>query len=353
MDIPLVRTYSQQLAESLLETPHETVARLGAMQAQNYGMSKWAIGVRLTDSALPAIEAALARGEILRTHVMRPTWHLVAAENIRWMCALSKKSIQAAAAHRDRQLEIDEPLFSKVNHLLETMLRDNHHLTRIEISKRLQTGGVATDAARMVHFMLRAEVEGIVCSGVDKGKSQTYALIEERVEPTKKITHDEALALLADTYFRSHSPATIDDFTWWSGLSAADSRAALHGIENELIKEPIENQMYFIHKSINVPSKPAGSVHLLPAFDEYIIAYKDRTAVIAAEYQAGAFTKNGIFFPVVLHNGKAVGVWNKSVKNNELTLTYDWFDDRYVAPQSLLEKAENRYRIFNGGQAPE
>jgi hypothetical protein len=338
------------LTESPLKTPHEAVARMGALQAQNYGMSKWAIGVRLKNSALPDIEAALAKGEILRTHVMRPTWHWVAAENIRWMCELSKKSIQAAAAHRDRQLEIDEPLFTKVNNLLETMLRDNNHLTRIEISKQLRTKGIATDAARMIHFMLRAEIEGIVCSGIDQGKSQTYALIEERVRPTKKPNRDEALALLAHTYFQSHSPATIYDFTWWSGLSLADSRAALHLIENELIKELVENQTYFIHQSLKIPLKPAESVHLLPAFDEYIIAYKDRTAVIAAEYQPKAFTKNGIFFPVVLHNGKAVGVWNKSLKNNDLKLDYDWFDNDYVVTKSLLKKAENRYQLFDGGK---
>ena len=145
-------------------------------------MSKWAVGLRLKNSALSDIESALAGGEILRTHVMRPTWHLVAAENIRWMCELSKKAIKAAA-HRDRQLEIDGKLFTKVNNLLETMLRNNNHLTRIEISKQLNTKDIKTDAARMVHFMLRAEVEGIVCSGIDKGKNQTYALMEERVKP--------------------------------------------------------------------------------------------------------------------------------------------------------------------------
>jgi hypothetical protein len=345
MNIPLIRTYSQQLTESQLRTPHETVAWLGAVQAQNYEMSKWAVGIR-SKSSVSDVEAAFARGEILRTHVMRPTWHWVTAENIRWMCELSKRAIKAAAAHRDRQLEIDEKLFSKVNHLLETMLRDNNHLTRIEISEQLNVNGIKTDAARMIHFMLRAEVEGIVCSGINKGKNQTYALIDERVEPVKKRNRDEALAQLARNYFQSHSPATVLDFAWWSGLSMADSRAALNFIDNELTKESVENRTYFIHKSLNADLAHTENLQLLPAFDEYIIAYRDRTTVIAAEYQPKAFTKNGIFFPVVLYNGKAIGVWNKSQKNNDLRFSYDWFEKDCSGPKSLLERVENRYREF-------
>jgi hypothetical protein len=196
--------------------------------------------------------------------------------------------------------------------------------------------------------MLRAEVEGIVCSGINKGKSQTYALIDERVEPVKKPNRDEALAQLARNYFQSHSPATVYDFAWWSGLPAADSRAALNFIDNELIKESVEDRTYFIHKSLNIDLSLAESLQLLPAFDEYIIAYKDRTAVIAAEYQPKAFTKNGIFFPVILYNGKAVGIWNKSHKNNDLKFNYDWFEKDYSVTKPLLEKAENRYREFDG-----
>ncbi|MDR1455076.1 MAG: winged helix DNA-binding domain-containing protein [Tannerella sp.] len=346
MNIPAIRIISNRLASTQLQTPHEVVAWMGAVQAQNCGMSKWAVGVRLKNSTLTDIDAALAEGEILRTHVMRPTWHLVAAEDIRWMCELSKKSIKAATAHRDRQLEIDEKLYTKVNHLLETMLRDNNHLTRIEISSQLRAKGVATDTSRMIHFMVRAEVEGIVCSGIDRGKSQTYALIEERAKPAKKRNRDEALALLAHNYFQSHSPATLSDFAWWSGLSSADSRQALRSIENELTGEPVENQTYFIHQSLNTRLKLPESVHLLPAFDEYIIAYKDRTAVIAAEYQPRAFTKNGLFFPVVLHHGKAVGVWNKSIKNNDVKFDYDWFEKDGSITNALLEEAENRYRIL-------
>jgi hypothetical protein len=348
MNILSIRIISNQLASPQLKTPHEVVAWMGAVQAQNYGMSKWAIGVRLKNSALTAIETAFANGEILRTHVMRPTWHLAAAENIRWMCELSKKSIKAAAAHRDRQLEIDEKLFTRVNNLLETMLRDNNHLTRIEISKQLNAKNITTNAARMIHFMLRAEIEGIVCSGIDQGKSQTYALIDERVKPVKKLNRDEALALLAHNYFQSHSPATIYDFVWWSGLSLADSRAALHFIENELTGEQFENRTYFIHKSLNTDLHFSESLQLLPSFDEYIIAYRDRRAVIATEYQPKAFTSNGIFFPVVLHNGKAVGVWNKTLKTNNLKFSYDWFENAYTVTKSLLDKAENRYRKFEG-----
>ena len=345
--IPAIRTLSQQLVNPLFTTPRELVSWMGAVQAQDYNMSKWAIGARLAASTISDVENALKKGEILRTHVMRPTWHLVAAEDIRWMLELCRERLKASCASRDKYLEIDEKLFCKANSLIVKMLEGNNHLTRQEIATGLVKAGIAVDVSRMMHFMLRAEVEGIVCSGIDKGKKQTYSLIDERVAPTKKLQRDEALALLATKYFKSHSPASIQDFTWWSGLSSADSKLSINLIKHDLYEEPFGELTLYVHKSYNIGTRLSDYACLLPAFDEYLISYKDRTAVIDIKHQPKAFTKNGIFSPIVMFNGKIIGTWNKQVRKETISVEILPFEDKLKINKDFLKKAENKYLLFH------
>jgi hypothetical protein len=335
---------SQQLVNPLFEKPKDIVSWMGAMQAQDYNMCKWAVGVRLKSATICDVENSLAKGEILRTHVMRPTWHLVAAEDIRWMLELCRTRIKAASASRDKYLEITENLFSKTNRLIEKMLEGNNHLTRQEIAAELSKAGIKVDTSRMIHFMYRAE--GIVCSGIDKGKKQTYTIIDERVKPTKKLHKDEALALLAAKYFRSHSPASVLDFTWWSGLSLKDSKYAINLIECDLSKEKIINSDLLIHKSCNRAANISDCLCLLPAFDEYIISYKDRIDAIALEHQPKAFTRQGIFFPVIMYNGKIIGTWKKLAKNKKTEIETSLFDKNLKFDKGLLKKAINKHHLF-------
>jgi len=344
--IPTIRTLSQQLVKPLFTTPREVVSWMGAVQAQDYNMSKWAIGARLPASTVLDVENALRKGEILRTHVMRPTWHLVAAEDIRWMLELCREKMKASCASRDRQLEIDEQLFNKVNNLIIKMLEGNNHLTRQEIAAGLINAGIVVDTSRMVHFMFRAEVEGIVCSGVDKERKQTYSLINERVMPTKKLQRDESLALIASKYFKSHSPASIQDFIWWSGLSTTDSKLSINLINNDLLKELFGETTLYIHKSCNVATKLSDYACFLPAFDEYLISYKDRNAVIDIRHQPKAFTKNGIFHSIVMYNGKIVGTWNKQAKKGIISIEIFPFETKMKINKDILKDAENKYLYF-------
>ncbi|MDR2651056.1 MAG: winged helix DNA-binding domain-containing protein [Prevotellaceae bacterium] len=341
-----IRTISQHLANPSFEKAKDIVSWMGAIQAQDYNMCKWAIGVRLKSATISDIEKAFERGEILRTHVMRPTWHLVAAEDIRWMLALCKEKVKAASADRDKYLEINEKLFSRTNNLIAKMLEGNNHLTRREIACKLSESGIKTDTSRMIHFMYRAEAEGIVCNGIDKGKQQTYTLIDERVKATKNLNKDEALVQLATKYFQSHSPATLQDFNWWSGLSVADSKYAIYLIDKDLIKEKTEKSTLLIHKSFDKKLNFSDCACLLPAFDEYLISYKNRDSVIAAEHQYMAFTKNGIFHPVVMHNGKIVGIWSKITNKNKAEIKFLPFDKNLKINSELLKKAENKYLSF-------
>jgi hypothetical protein len=245
MNIPALRLTGHQLSGSRLKTPAEVVAWAGAVQAQDFGMAKWAIGVRLPDSTEAAVEEAFNRGDVLRTHVMRPTWHFVTPENIRWMLALSAGRIKASARSRDRDLEITETLYSRTGRLIEKALEGNRHLTREDVGHMLENANIRTDAARLTHFLMRAEVEGIVCSGRMKGKTHTYALLDERAAPTPALHREEALARLAGIYFASHSPATLQDFAWWSGLSQKEAQNGLNAVQADLFAEKTDGLTYY------------------------------------------------------------------------------------------------------------
>ena len=178
-----VRLSVQQLSDPRFDDPRALVRWMGAVQAQDYKAVRWAVGIRLRTASLRAVNRALERGEILRTHVMRPTWHLVAAEDIRWMLRLSARRIRSANSSlaRSRGLGIDDGMYSRSNRLIEKMLRGNLCLTKRQIADRFQAAGIAADTHFMTRYLMQAEADGIVCSGPDRAGQFTYALLEERV----------------------------------------------------------------------------------------------------------------------------------------------------------------------------
>lgn len=345
--IRAIRMSSQQLAEPAFDKPEDLVSWMGAVQAQDYAMCKWAVGVRLKQATLQTVEQALNEGRILRTHVMRPTWHLVPAEDICWMLKLSVQHVKSAVRSRDVMLGITEPIYTQSNRLMEKMLEGNKSLTRQEIALNLSRAGLAADSPRMNHFLMRAEAEGIICSGVDKERKTTYALLEERLPPgaVKELPKEEALAKLAERYFRSHSPAGLSDFAWWSGLSLTDARQAVRLIEQQLIAGRFDEQKLFVHQSCK-EARDTNILHLLPAYDEYLISYKDRTAVLNSEDHPQAFTKQGIFYPNIVYRGLVVARWRKTTHKNQLHIETTNFHQSPTLPESLQHLAVERYKAF-------
>lgn len=345
--IPTIRLHSQQLVNPQFDNPKDLVSWMGAIQAQDYGMSKWAIGLRLKSGTLETVNEALQKGEILRTHVMRPTWHYVAAEDIRWMLKLSARRIIAAndSFAKDRGQDISTTIYNKANALLEKILANNNHLTKQEIDEAFKEVGLETDERQSNRFLTRAEAEGIICSGIDKNNKITFALLEERVPPVKELHKEEALAKLTRNYFRSHSPAGLKDFVWWSGLSVTEAKLGIASIEQELISERFGAENLYIHHSCK-DEKVTDILHILPSYDEYLISYKDRSDVLKAKHRPKAFNAFGIFRPVVLHNGQIVGNWNKVTKKNELSVNMEWFENNIKIKKTLLHKAEERYIAF-------
>lgn len=350
MNIPNIRLLNQQLSNPLFREPKELVSWMGAMQAQNYSMVKWAVGMRLKSATIQAVEKALHEGEILRTHVMRPTWHLVAAEDIRWMLKLSAQRIISAndSFAKGYDLDIPNEVYTKAHDLLEKILCGKKSLTKQEIAEHFNRSGIVADNHRMTRFMARAEQEGIICSGEDRGSKCTYALLEERVPPMPELTKDESLARLARSYFRSHSPAVLQDFIWWSGLPVSDAKQAVYLIASELTTEQWKEQTWYIHDTCRTRGKLSGHIHLLPSYDEYLLGYKDRTDVLPLEHYTKAFTNNGLFFPIVLHNGQVIGNWDKSEKKKSVDLKYSWF--RQVADMNgeTLERERQKFARFLG-----
>lgn len=344
-----IRLLSHQLAKPRFRSPKELVAWMGAVQAQEYTMAKWAVGTRLKSSSLRVVDDALAKGEILRTHILRPTWHFIVAEDIRWMLQLSGGRIRTAfdSYARSRKMEITESFYTKGCRLLEQLLGGNKSLTKQELMDGFGRAGVETDNHLIHYFLVRAETDGLVCSGVDKNKKPTYALLEERVPPMKELSREEALARLATLYFQSHSPATLSDFVWWSGLTATEARHAVALIETDLLTEKFDSETFYLHVTCDLKARCRKVLHLLPSYDEYLISYKDRTTVMLREHHHKAFNTFGIFYPVILYEGRIVGNWKKDSKKKALTVETSLFDESLDLPEDLLKKAVDYYCSFH------
>jgi hypothetical protein len=362
-----MRQQIRRNAESTARTPQEIVSWMGAMQAQDYPMAKWAVGMRLPEATDATVERAITSGEILRTHVLRPTWHFVAAADIRWMLALTAPHIRRAMGS-ERRLEITDEVVKKTNTLIEKLLR-GRQLTREEIMVELANKGIPTDENRSAHLMMHAELAGVVCSGALEGKQQgrqtIYALLDERVPPTPVLKRDEALAELTKRYFLSHGPATVQDYGWWSGLPAADVRAGLEMAKHLLATETIGGQQYWFDASAAIPSnEPPPSqqqsasadflknplegpeTYCLPAFDEFMVSYKDRSASLDATHTSHTITGNGIFKPIIVVNGAVVGIWKRSFKSDRVNIEATLFRPVSQVTTRSIHAALERFGEF-------
>ncbi len=334
LDILRQRLHNQLLSQTKFIQPSQVVAWLGAVQSQDYAGAKWALAQRTEGLTDAAIEQAFADGEILRTHVLRPTWHFVTPTDIRWMLELTAPRVRAAMAYMDRQLALDKDIFKKCNAALTKALQGGKQLTRSELAPILQKAGVSVDGLRLGHLSGHAELDGIICSGARRGKQFTYALLEERAPQAKTLERDEALAELTKRYFRSHGPATLQDFVWWSGLTMADARNGIEAVKSELEYEIANDQTYWFSTSISVKN-PSPTAYLLPDFDEYTVGYTDRRAMFDISHTDKLDSRGSILNQyAILIDGQAVGTWKRTIKKNEVIIE--------LSPFNVLKKAENQ-----------
>jgi hypothetical protein len=328
------------------------VAWLGAVQAQDFAGAKWSLGLRLKGASDADVERAFTDGKILRTHLLRPTWHFVTREDIRWLLALTAPRVHQANGTMYRKLGIDGEVFKRSNDAIAKALAGGKQLTREALREVLDRAGVTTEGEqRMSYLLMSAELDGIVCSGGRQGKQFTYALLDGRAPPIRQPTRDEALAELALRFFQSRGPATVHDLAKWSGLTVADARRGLEAVKSGLNNEVIDGQSLWFSE----PAEQARSIklaaYLLSIYDEYISGYKDRRAVVTDEIAARLKSLGNALTHVLVVGDQIAGSWKPEMQKGTMFVRTNPLIDLSGVEREALALAALAYGEFFSWEA--
>ena len=340
-DIPNHRLINQQLSATTVKTAVGMVEWMGAMQGQEYAQTKWALGLRLPHLTDKDVEKELNDGKILRTHLLRPTWHFVSAKDIRWLLKLTAPRVHAACAYMYRQVELGSKIFNRCNDVIVKSLEGGKQLTRDELNELFRKHKIIASGHRLSYIMMNAELEGIICSGARRGNQFTYALLDERVKPKKGLEKDYALAELTQRYFTSRGPATVNDFSTWSGLTVTDCKKGIQMLSHSMTKEIIDKKVYFLSKDFKTQESPAHKIHLLSTYDEFIMGYKDRSAIMPLKNR-----KTVRFDSVIVLDGIVIGSWKRAISKNEIDLEYAFFAPMTKPQRKLFDEGLDRFAEF-------
>ncbi len=343
------RLYNQRLAAAPLSVPGEAVQWLGAVQAQDYAGAKWALGLRVLGATDDDVEQAFTDGSILRTHLLRPTWHFVAPGDIRWMLALTAPHVHKVNAYMYRRLGLDRATLQRSNEALAAALQGGRQLTRDELRGVLHMAGIATDGGlRSAYIMMAAELDGVICSGARRGRQFTYALLDDRVPHAKTLEREEALAELSRRYFMSRGPATVQDYAKWSGLTIIDATRGLDAVKVQLEHVVAGGHTYWFP----TPPPPADSLSpsawLLSVYDEYTSGYKDRSAIGGAEVGAKLKAMGNALSHVVVIDGQIVGTWKRTLRRDAVVVDMNLFSRLTAAECRAVGMAAQQYGEFLG-----
>jgi Winged helix DNA-binding domain len=340
------RLVNQGLTAAGRRRPADVVTWLGAVQAQEYAPASWGLALRMQNgAAVDAVERAFSEGRILRTHVMRPTWHFVAPADIRWLLELTAHRVHRVMAPYNRQLGLDTATLTRATGVIERALGDDRHLTRAELGDALQAAGLTLDHIRLAHTAMHAELEGVICSGPRRGGKFTYALVAERAPGAVRLSREEALAELTRRYFRSHGPATARDFAWWSGLTTVDARRGLE--MNRARSQIVDGRTYWTVGRSPRATRDA-SAHLLPVYDEYLVAYRDREAVPHGPLTMTFGSRTVTFQHAVLVAGQVAGTWRSVRHAAAPSIEIVPLRRLTTSEQRALLRAATRYGRFLG-----
>lgn len=314
------RLAGQFLTRAGPETGAEVVRTFAAVQAQDYAGAKWGVAQRTSGRTDAEIERELATGHILRTHVLRPTWHFVVPADIRWMLELTGPRVGSMMAPVNRRLELDRDVYRRAYRVFTSVLADGHSLTRTELAAHLAGAGISrASGQRLGHLMMQAELDGVVCSGPRRGKQFTYALLDERAPLVSSLSRDEALAELTRRYFTTRGPATPRDFAWWSGLTVADVKRGIVLAASALERRTIGDTEHWLPADAPPLPRRALSAHLLPNYDEYFIGFRDRSAIGQRVPDTSTVTGGSALIPhVIVVNGELVGVWRRELEKDRV-----------------------------------
>jgi hypothetical protein len=337
IDLTHIRLYNQHISSPTFETAGEVVTWLGAVQGQEYNQSLWGIGLRMRGATEAGIESAIADRSVARTWFMRGTLHFVPGADLRWMLALMAPYMRRFINNvgNYHKLGLDDTLFVKSQSAIEKALLGGKQLMRTELAAALEGAGIEARGIRLSLLLQRAQADGVICYGMRRGKQVTFTLIDEWLPPSGMLERDEALAEFAGRYFRSHGPATVQDFAAWSSLNLTDARAGLEAVKSHLEQETIDGKTYWFAPSTPNPGQPTSITYLLPDYDELVMGYKDRSALMDPALLAKVGTVlDTAFSPPLLIDGKIVGKWSRTFKSKEVIVL--------INPLAPLTEAETR-----------
>lgn len=349
-DIAVRRLTNERLIGKPFHSPKDVVASLVAVQAQDYGGAKWGIAQRVQgDPTDTELDKLFDDGIFLRTHIMRPTWHFVLGEDIVWLQTLTASRVLAFNAYYLRKLEIDEKLATTAKEILAKELANKQYLTRPEITQKFSEAGIEAAGLRFGYIMMCAELDALVCSGPRRGKAQTYALVSERAPQARTLEREEALAELAIRYFTGHGPAQAQDFAWWSGLAMKDVNTGIDLAKSKLNKAEVDGKTFWFADT--APATLASPVvHLLPNYDEFLIAYKDHSPSFDASLKGLSIGTRDLVLAnhILVVDGMVAGGWRREVKGKKATIQVRLLRQLSPVEQKAVNIQAQRYAAFSG-----
>lgn len=342
------RLGNQRIIGSKLVNPEQVVKELVAMQAQDYIQAVWAIGLRTPSATLEDIERAIADRKIVLTWALRGTIHFVPPEDVKWLVQLSASRVLRLGKKRLAQLEVDDKTLARCREIIYGALKGHQQVTRTDLLQLLEDDGITTTDQRGYTILWNLTYEGLICFGPKNGKQQTFVLLDEWVPKARELSLEESIAELALRYFTAHGPATIQDFAWWAGIALTDARKGLEEVKSKLHSEQIDGSQYWMSQDATVQISEDTGVQLLPGFDEYILGYKDRSAVLAPEYAPLIVPgNNGVFQPTLVAGGEVIGTWKRRIKKKGVEITVIPFEHLGEREETVIMAAE-QYAEFMG-----
>lgn len=338
-----IRLLNQQLIAPQYNEPAEVVSHMGAMQAQEYRMMRWAVEMRTRRPSAKTFKQAFDSGRIIRLHLMRGTWQLVAAEDYRMMIDLCAPKVIALTKGNMscNKITISDEELMRVREILVRTADDLGSATKEDFLRALSEKDLRMENHRLSYHIRMAEMSGTLCSGKLLPMKATYALTENKVKASAKMDRDEAQMRFTHKYFKSRQPATLEDFVWWSGLNISECRKGIALLGDSIHVEKWQDREFYLTDDCRTRGFIKGKFLLIPSYDEYLISYKSRDIVLPPEHKHYAHNNNGIFQPIIAYDGTVCGNWTPFKDNCQAT----FFEDAFC-PQNIIETWQ-AYKVFH------
>jgi len=341
------RLLSQGLVQSGFKSPAEVVRWMGAVQAQDYLGSLWAIGLRMRGATERSIEQAIEARRIVRTWPMRGTIHFVPAEDARWMVRLLGPRVATRVQSIYRKAGLDEKVFAHSQDVVVRTLEGGKRCTRKDLYAQLEAEGIPTGNSRGLHIIGHLARQGLICFGPRQGRQPTFTLLDEWVPQARNLEGEVALAEIALRYFRSHGPATIRDFVWWTGLQVSEAQVGIEAVNSQLLEEAIDGVTYWSAETKIGEPVSSPDVLMLPSYDEYLVSYKDRSAVLNPQYKWLMKSENHLRSTIII-DGQVMGNWKRTFEKGAVKIEARFARDLSVNERQHYEDAVRCYAEFLG-----